>query len=120
MQPFAFDTEYWHCDAAMLRFGGNYHDGSTALFVVDAVTGEELSKATICMSAIGERPAAGHVFIKNYGENGGVLEALKKAGVVGEPVRKLDAGYAIDGVAECKLLLAPAPLVITPEGIQKR
>lgn len=104
MDTFVFNTKYVKCPIAMLSFG-KYADGSTAVLVQDSITGEQLSKATISLIAYGELPAEGNIFVKDYGENEGVVEALHEADIIGQPLRWLDAGYATNGVAECELLV---------------
>jgi len=82
---------------------GFYGNGETAL-VVKSEHGEPLCTATVNMIDYDEVPQRGHVFLKLYAENEGVLEALQAAGIVGEPVRYIDAGFATQGVAEVPLL----------------
>jgi len=96
-------TAYIDDDAVIAK--GRYADGSTALLLSDAETGEQLAKATVCMVEYGEKPRdENHVFIKDYAENQGMVAALQDAGVIGKVLRSLDAGYAKLGVHECKLL----------------
>lgn len=93
-------TAYLDEDAVLKK--GRYADGSTALALFDAETGEMLSKATVCMVDYGETPRSEHyVFIKDYGENEGMVNALFAANVIGAPLRSLDAGHAKGGVHEC-------------------
>jgi len=85
---------------------GTYRNGEIALVMIDANDGEQLCRPTLNLEEYGEHPREGHVFIKTYSENEGVLEGLQKAGVVGEPVRLLDVGYVHNGAAEVPLLKA--------------
>jgi hypothetical protein len=48
---------------------------------------------------------AGHVAVKNYSENRGVLEALVAAGVVTDTGRRIPVGYAHAHL--CRLLIEP-------------
>lgn len=96
------DAKYVQEDSARLIFG-RYQDGSIAMLLESAGTGERLCTATVCLTAYGEKPRDGNVFIKDYSENEGVLNALQKAGVVGDVIRSVPAGYAT--VYECKLLV---------------
>lgn len=103
-QTFAFNTRYCQESHAVIRKIGEYQDGSTALEVYSS-EGEPLSRVTVCMAGYDETPRDGMVFIKDYADNEGVFEALHEAGIVGQPERWLDAGYAKNGVAEAELLV---------------
>lgn len=112
MKPFAFNSRYVKCSNAMLRKTAYAADGSIRLDVIagdnpgeDFIPGEPLSTVTVCMVGYGETPRDGMVFIKDYSENEGTVEALHEAGIIGQPERWLDAGRAKDGVAECQLLV---------------
>lgn len=84
---------------------GKYGDGSTALVLDDAVTGERVAKVTVCMQADDLKPTnERHVFVKDYAENDGILAALQAAGVLGEDLVVHDAGWAIAGVHEARVL----------------
>lgn len=48
---------------------------------------------------------AGHVAIKTYGENTGMLTALIKAGIVSQPVEWRPSGFV--NIPICKLLVEP-------------
>jgi hypothetical protein len=76
-----------------------YPNGSTAL-CLDSLSGEHLAVATV---ALEELPAEGHVFIKDWSENKGILECLQSAGVVGEVVREIPTGFVV--AQEVPLLL---------------
>jgi hypothetical protein len=64
---------------------------------------DEGSMATVYMN--GQPPAEGCVWIKDYSENEGVLQALTDAGVIKPTSRTTQAGYAI--VHEAALLVKP-------------
>lgn len=103
-----FHTKLWFDDHATVR-RDTYSDGSTKLTVVGR-RGEILCDATVCLSDVGEWPADSNVFIRAYGDNVGVLEALQDAGVVGRTVRIIEVGtHTRDpllrrAVHECPLL----------------
>ena len=84
---------------------GRYQDGSVAIRVALALTGEPLGVATVCMAQSGEIPAKGNVFIKDWGENEGMLKGLQEAEIVGEVVREIPAGFAT--AYEVPFLLQP-------------
>jgi hypothetical protein len=52
---FHIRTAHLDHDARILK--GRYHDGSTALVLKDAETGERLAKATVCRSESGANRA---------------------------------------------------------------
>lgn len=105
MEPFRFKTAYID-EQAVLQIG-RYADGEIALALVNE-WGELLTKATVCLAGSGRYPQLGNVFVKNYAENAGVLEALIEAGVIGPPVAELKTGYV--SVYECPLLLDPSTI----------
>lgn len=94
-----FSTEYLDdCDATVVY--SRYVDGvSPAIQVYDTDTGEALCTASV---ALDEPPREGHVFIKNWSENAGVLEGLQKAGVIGEVTREVPSGFVM--AKECRLI----------------
>lgn len=82
-----------------VNFGNNdcelvfdeYYNGRTRIRLVDASDGEDVATATVNLPDL-EIPA-GFVAVKDYSENEGMLEALVKAGVVGEPATFAQGGY---------------------------
>lgn len=73
-----------------------------ALFLTD-VEGDSVAVATVNLSGYGIMPQEqGNTFIKNYGENEGILDVLVKAGVISEPVRTVPCGFAV--AHECRIL----------------
>ncbi|AXQ64419.1 hypothetical protein L3Y19_gp050 [Gordonia phage Neville] len=95
---FHIKTKYLD-DEAELVFG-KYQDGSIALQLFSPEEGP-LSTATVCLE--GSKPAPGNVFIKDWSENEGTYDGLRKAGIIGESVRSHPAGFAI--ALECPLLV---------------
>jgi hypothetical protein len=78
----------WLCEIRK----STYYNGRTALTLVDSKTGDSIAYATVNLPDEFLEP--NQVFIKDYSENRGMLEALEKAGIVkatGEIVR---SGYA--------------------------
>ncbi len=95
------NTKYVH--GAMADVGkARYGDGSIALLA----TGEDgtpLCKPTVCLTDYDEKPADGNVFVKDYGENEGMLKGLQDAGIIGDAIRSI--GYGLGGIAyECPLI----------------
>jgi hypothetical protein len=96
-------TAYIDDDAVIRK--GKYGDGSTALVLDDAVTGERLAKITVCMQDYDLKPTnERHVFVKDYAENEGMLKALQAAGIVSEELVTHNAGWAQSGVHEVRVL----------------
>ena len=81
-------TKYNDCDA-ILQISGYWHNDQTAIRVL-GLNGEPLLTATVCVDA--DIPS-GHVAIKNWSENEGVLESLQKAEVIGDAVGIIPCGY---------------------------
>lgn len=85
-----FSTEYVDECKATVSYS-RYADGVTpALIITDSGTGESLVTASV---ALDQPPREGHVFIKDWSENSGVLEELQSAGVVGEVTREIPSGF---------------------------
>jgi len=80
-----------------------YVDGSTALLIRDAETGEPLGRATVCLVDYHEKPSPGNVFIKDWSENEGMLQALHDVGIIGPVLRTIPTGHT--QTFECKLLI---------------
>lgn len=97
-----FHTKWAHEDAASLH-QSLYQDGSTALLITDPLTGEVITTATVCLMDYHEKPVDNHVFIKDYSENEGTLQALQDAGVIGAPVREVSFGPYDAKAYECPL-----------------
>jgi hypothetical protein len=80
----------WICDLTY----GRYRDQSIAIRLRNVVTHEPIAKATVCLVTYGKKPEPLNVFIKDYSENEGMVDALAKAGVIlPEPVRVIDLHY---------------------------
>lgn len=91
-------TKYIDADCVIER--GEYSNGRPALVLVDAATYERQATATVNIPEV-DCPI-GHVFIKTYSENEGMLEALMAAGVVSEPIAWIENNYV--SFPLCKLM----------------
>lgn len=84
--------------AGWIHFG-LYEDGSTAMLI--RARPEEASapiaKATVCLAGLGaDQPPPGHVWVKTWAENVGLLESLELSGIVARPVSSFDCSeYAV-------------------------
>jgi len=72
---------------------GFYGNGGLALKLVDEETKEPIATATVNLE--GQAPPApnGHVFIKDWSENEGMLEALVTAGIVEDTGNTATTGF---------------------------
>lgn len=77
-----------------------YANGRPALQLVTP-DGEPYATATVNLPE--QECPPGFVFVKDYAENAGLLEALVSAGVVDPPVAERRAGFAV--VPVCRLLV---------------
>jgi hypothetical protein len=100
MSTFHIKTAYADDDVFIEK--GKYHDGSTALRLLDE-TGQPVLIATVCLSHIEEKPAQGNVFIKDWSENEGLLVSLQQSKIVGPTLRDIPTGFA--KAYECELLI---------------
>ena len=75
-----------------------YANGQNALTLVDSEDGQAIATASVCMP--NEQCADDEVFIKDYSENEGVLNALVDAGYI-IPFDTVSTGFVI--ISKCKL-----------------
>lgn len=75
-----------------------YANGQNALTLVDSEDGQAVATASVCMP--NEQCADNEVFIKDYSENEGVLNALVDAGYI-TPFDTVSTGFVI--IFKCKL-----------------
>lgn len=94
--PFRMVNKYVDEEMALHKIG-EYRDGSTALEIIDK-NGEEYATATVCIP--GTDVPEGHVLIKDWSENEGVLQSLINAGIVGQPVRNVPSGFVTAQLVE--------------------
>lgn len=80
---------------------GQYRGGITALKLIHATEGDPVAVATVNID--GRYPPEGHVFIKNWSENEGMVAALERAGVVKDTGHKVKVGDVEAHL--CKLLV---------------
>ena len=83
----------------MMQFAGyecivrmeRYRDGSPCIRLISAI-GEPLGTATVCVA--GRKAPDGYGFIKDYGENAGMLDALIAAHLVADTGYRVPVGHA--------------------------
>ena len=83
------------------RYG---HDQSEAWLYVDTDDGQPIATLTVCLD---DPPPDGHVYIKDYSENEGVLAALIEQGMVEDTGKRVPSGWV--DVPLVKVLLDPMP-----------
>jgi len=72
---------------------GQYQTNNTpALQLMDCIDGSPVATATVNVPYFPLWP--GEVIIKNYGENAGILDALKTAGIIRQTDRSVRTGNA--------------------------
>ena len=90
-------VKLWQLDCVVEKT--QYPNGTTALILNDAHTGEEITVATVNMPGV--KCGRNEVYIKDYSENEGVLKALQDAGVVRPTGEVIQRGFAAIPNANC-------------------
>lgn len=72
-------------------FKGQYTNNRTALILYERESGEEYAIASTNLPDENIDPK--YTFIKDYGENEGILDALIAGGIVGKPISKTQSGW---------------------------
>jgi len=81
-----------------------HNDGTTAIELIDAATGEPVACPTVSCACVGlAKLKPGFILLKDYSENEGMLEALTSQGVVEDMRLPIPTGYV--NVWLCKLLI---------------
>ena len=86
-------------EVVVLDMERHYGNGSRVITAV-SLEGEPLFTATV---ALDQSPPEGHVFLKVWAENEGILEALVKAGIVELTGRMVPVSFGV--AVEAKLLV---------------
>ena len=86
---------------------GRYVNGRIALQLVDEMDLNPIAIATVNLPD--KRLGANKVFIKNWSENEGILDALADAGVIEPTGKKVDTGFVQADIAE--LAISPDELI---------
>ena len=94
------NTQFCQSKYLKLVHKGNYGNGRPALALIDPEDGQPYF--TVTVNLINEEISEGHVFVKTWSENEGMLQCLTKAGVL-QLVDWRPSGYT--EAAECKLMV---------------
>ena len=100
-EPVTFEFQGREC---VLELGRYQHGGRLALSVLEKQTREPWTEATVNIPEAPLRP--GEVFIKDYSENEGLLQALYDARIVMSTGEHVQSGYV--RIPKC-LLMVPVP-----------
>jgi hypothetical protein len=87
-----------------LRTLGKYGDGSVALELAKPGDDCDTCMVTVSLAGYGMIPPEGHVYIKNYSENEGILPPLLKAGIF-EVVEMVQPNGSFARFPLCKILV---------------
>jgi len=89
----------WECE---LEFG-KYHNGATSLQLIDSEDGQPIATASVNIVGQSEHLESKEVFIKDWSENEGMLNALIEAGVVSQSICRVSTGFVSADL--CKILI---------------
>lgn len=85
--PLVVNFDKWKCNVLMER----YAEGELSLRLVDVDDKSSICRATSNLT--GQSPHRGEVFVKDYAENAGVLDALVGTGMFADSGREVDTGH---------------------------
>jgi len=88
----------WDCKLVW----GKYGNGHFALELVDVLDGSPVAVATVNLPS--QNLEHNEVFIKDYSENEGMLDALVQAGIVEDTGRRVTTGYVT--VPVCRVIVS--------------
>lgn len=111
----AAPTVHWHGQDLAVQWEIYQEGGRPAILLRDA---EGAVYATATTNVPDVAVPEGHVLIKDYNENAGLLDALIAAGIVAPPEQGLRTGHVV--IPLCRLLVTPpqtraAPAPATPQ-----
>ncbi len=89
----------WECELVF----GKYHNGATALELIDAEDGQPIAMASVNVAGHSEHLDSDEMFIKDWSENEGMLDTLIKAGVVSPTIFSVPTGFV--SAELCKILI---------------
>ncbi len=71
-----------YCDGLVILHVSKYQGGETAAYLSDAETGEPVCKVSVNFPE--SKLEDGFIFVKDYAENAGIMQALIDAGIIEE------------------------------------
>ncbi len=80
----------WNCILVVNKYANN---GNTYLQLTDKEDGLPVAICTVNI----EKLPANEVYIKNYGENEGMVDCLLRHGIIGEKISEKAVGFALVG-----------------------
>ena len=87
------------CDIELARY--HHAPDQICIQLLDQADGLPVATATVCVS--GWQPQPDYVLIKDYSENAGILDALRDAIIIGEPIACVPVGYALAFVCPLRI-----------------
>lgn len=90
----------WECELQI----GYYENGNTAIQLLDKEDYGLIATATM---NLGDKLPENQAYIKDYSENEGMLEALKKAGIINNIIGYKSSGYITAPLCELNMDLLP-------------
>jgi hypothetical protein len=85
----------FECDVIQSEY---QKDNSVAILLQEKETGDDVATASVWIPGLQQ----GEVAIKDYSENEGMLDVMITAGIVSQPIRHEESGFAI--IPVCKFL----------------
>lgn len=89
----------WNCTLDIAQYG----NGQPALILNDAEDGSRVAVASVNLEEMDLIPPPGHIYIKDYSENEGMLDCLVDAGIVEDTGKRVPLHFV--DVPLCKLLI---------------
>lgn len=86
----------WECELQI----GYYGNGNTAIQILDK---EDYGLITTATVNLGDKLPENQAYIKDYSENEGMLEFLKKTGIVNKVIGYKSSGYIIAPLCELNM-----------------
>lgn len=86
----------WNC---LAEFGRYRNNNRISIQLIEEKTGEPIATASVNLPSI-NGIMDNHIAIKDYSENEGMVEALKKAGIIGKSVAFVEQSHVTIGVYE--------------------
>lgn len=93
MKPIVYTTRSGFSWSVIIK-EAHYHNGRTALLLVDSITGEPVTTATVNIPGV--LIESDEIIVSDYAENDGILTFLQTYHIVGpEVIRWVRTGYVL-------------------------